>query len=127
MSRVSIVGAYNTKFGSLIDVKDMISFKKKIDRASFNDLVVEAGRGASPTRAWPQGHRRGLDRQLLAGPLRQPGARGAAGHRHRPRAALQADDPHRVRLRVVLGRRLRRALRRRAGRFKNVLVIGVEK
>jgi len=46
MSRVSIVGAYNTKFGSLIDVKDMISFKKKIDRASFYDLVVEAGRGA---------------------------------------------------------------------------------
>jgi len=46
MSRVSIVGAYNTKFGSLIDVKDMISFKKKIDQKSFYDLIVEAGRGA---------------------------------------------------------------------------------
>ncbi|HEY3445363.1 MAG TPA: hypothetical protein VGK67_03320 [Myxococcales bacterium] len=46
MSRVSIVGAYNTKFGSLIDIKDMISFKKKIDKASFYDLLVEAGRGA---------------------------------------------------------------------------------
>ena len=46
MSKVSIVGAYNTKFGSLIDVKDMISFKKKTDRQSFYDLIVEAGRGA---------------------------------------------------------------------------------
>ena len=45
MSRVSIVGAYNTKFGSLIDVKDMISFKKKIDQKSYYDLLAEAGRG----------------------------------------------------------------------------------
>jgi acetyl-CoA C-acetyltransferase len=46
MSKVSIIGAYNTKFGALIDVKDMISFKRKIDRASFYELIVEAGRGA---------------------------------------------------------------------------------
>lgn len=46
MSKVSIIGAYNTKFGALIDVKDMISFKRKIDTASFYDLIVEAGRGA---------------------------------------------------------------------------------
>ncbi len=46
MSKVSIVGAYNTKFGSLIEVKDMISFKKKIDTNSFYDLIIEAGRGA---------------------------------------------------------------------------------
>jgi acetyl-CoA C-acetyltransferase len=46
MSKVSIIGAYNTKFGSLVDVKDMISFKKKIDTKSFYDLIIEAGRGA---------------------------------------------------------------------------------
>lgn len=46
MSKVSIVGAYNTKFGSLIEVKDMISFKKKTDVKSFYDLIIEAGRGA---------------------------------------------------------------------------------
>ncbi len=46
MSKVSIIGAYNSKFGALIEVKDMISFKKKIDKASFYDLIVEAGRGA---------------------------------------------------------------------------------
>jgi acetyl-CoA C-acetyltransferase len=46
MSKVSIVGAYNTKFGSLVDVKDMVSFKKKTDKASFYDLIIEAGRGA---------------------------------------------------------------------------------
>lgn len=46
MSKVSIIGAYNTKFGSLIDVKDMISFKKKTDQKSFYELIIEAGRGA---------------------------------------------------------------------------------
>ena len=46
MSKVSIVGAYNTKFGSLVEVKDMISFKKKTDVKSFYDLIIEAGRGA---------------------------------------------------------------------------------
>lgn len=46
MSKVSIIGAYNTKFGALVEVKDMISFKKKIDKASFYDLIIEAGRGA---------------------------------------------------------------------------------
>lgn len=46
MSKVSIIGAYNTKFGSLIEVKDMISFKKKTDVNSFYDLIIEAGRGA---------------------------------------------------------------------------------
>lgn len=46
MSKVSIIGAYNTQFGSLIEVKDMISFKKKIDKKSFYDLIIEAGRGA---------------------------------------------------------------------------------
>lgn len=46
MSKVSIIGAYNTKFGALIDVKDMISFKKKTDVHSLYDLIVEAGRGA---------------------------------------------------------------------------------
>lgn len=46
MSNVSIIGAYNTKFGALIEVKDMISFKRKIDTRSFYDLIIEAGRGA---------------------------------------------------------------------------------
>jgi len=46
MSKVSIVGACNTKFGALVDVKDMISFKRKTDTHSFYDLIVEAGRGA---------------------------------------------------------------------------------
>ena len=46
MSKVSIIGAYNTKFGSLIEMKDMISFKKKIDQKSFYELIIEAGRGA---------------------------------------------------------------------------------
>jgi acetyl-CoA C-acetyltransferase len=46
MSKVSIIGAYNTKFGSHIEVKDMISFKKKIDTKSFYDMIIEAGRGA---------------------------------------------------------------------------------
>ncbi|MBF0410345.1 MAG: propanoyl-CoA acyltransferase [Candidatus Riflebacteria bacterium] len=46
MSKVSIIGAYNTKFGALIEVKDMISFKKKIDTNSYYDLIIEAGRGA---------------------------------------------------------------------------------
>ncbi len=46
MSNVSIIGAYNTKFGALIEVKDMISFKRKIDTHSFYDLIIEAGRGA---------------------------------------------------------------------------------
>ncbi|HEY3357463.1 MAG TPA: propanoyl-CoA acyltransferase [Polyangia bacterium] len=46
MSKVSIIGAYNTKFGAHVQIKDMISFKKKIDTLSFYDLVVEAGRGA---------------------------------------------------------------------------------
>jgi acetyl-CoA C-acetyltransferase len=46
MSKVSIVGAYNTKFGAHIEVKDMISFKKKIDTKSFYDMIIEAGRGA---------------------------------------------------------------------------------
>jgi acetyl-CoA C-acetyltransferase len=46
MSKVSIVGAYNTQFGALVDVKDMISFKRKTDTKSFYDLIVEAGQGA---------------------------------------------------------------------------------
>lgn len=46
MSKVSIIGAYNTKFGAHIEVKDMVSFKKKIDTKSFYDLIIEAGRGA---------------------------------------------------------------------------------
>jgi acetyl-CoA C-acetyltransferase len=46
MSKVSIIGAYNTKFGQLVDVKDMVSFKKKTDKASLYDLIIEAGRGA---------------------------------------------------------------------------------
>jgi acetyl-CoA C-acetyltransferase len=46
MSKVSMIGAYNTRFGALIDVKDMISFKRKIDTHSFYDLIIEAGRGA---------------------------------------------------------------------------------
>jgi acetyl-CoA C-acetyltransferase len=46
MSKVSIIGAYNTKFGSHVDIKDMISFKKKIDTKSLYDMIVEAGRGA---------------------------------------------------------------------------------
>jgi len=46
MSKVSIIGAYNTKFGSHIEIKDMISFKKKIDTKSLYDMVIEAGRGA---------------------------------------------------------------------------------
>ncbi|MBF0543033.1 MAG: propanoyl-CoA acyltransferase [Candidatus Riflebacteria bacterium] len=46
MSKVSIIGAYNSKFGSLIEIKDMISFKKKIDLKSYYDLIIEAGQGA---------------------------------------------------------------------------------
>jgi acetyl-CoA C-acetyltransferase len=46
MSQVSIIGAYNTKFGALVDVKDMVSFKRKTDTHSFYELIVEAGRGA---------------------------------------------------------------------------------
>jgi acetyl-CoA C-acetyltransferase len=46
MSKVSIIGAYNTKFGALIETKDMISFKKKIDLKSFYELLIEAGQGA---------------------------------------------------------------------------------
>src|SRR5512145_2344409 len=46
MSKVSIIGAYNTKFGSHIEIKDMISFKKKIDTKSYYDMIIEAGQGA---------------------------------------------------------------------------------
>lgn len=46
MSNVSIIGAYNSKFGAFVDVKDMISFKKKTDTKSYYDLIIEAGRGA---------------------------------------------------------------------------------
>lgn len=46
MSKVSIIGAYNTKFGALVEVKDMISFKRRIDQKSFYELIIEAGRGA---------------------------------------------------------------------------------
>ncbi len=46
MSKVSIIGAYNTKFGAHIEVKDMISFKKKIDTKSYYDMIIEAGQGA---------------------------------------------------------------------------------
>jgi acetyl-CoA C-acetyltransferase len=46
MSKVSIIGACNTRFGAHIVVKDMISFKKKTDTKSFSEMIVEAGQGA---------------------------------------------------------------------------------
>ncbi len=67
MSKVSIIGAYNTKFGALVDVKDMISFKKKTD----TQLVLRPhhrgrARRHRRLRARSEGHRRGVDRRVFA-------------------------------------------------------------
>ncbi len=128
MSRVSIVGAYNTKFGSLIDVKDMISFKKKIDQKSYYDLLVEAGRGAiadagldakdidavwvgacSPSRFVNQEHVAPLavaiDPALRLKPMTRTECACASS------SVALYDALYSI----------------EAGRFKNVLVIGVEK
>jgi len=44
MSHVSIIGAYNTKFGAF--VKRDRETKQVTDQVSFYDLIIEAGRGA---------------------------------------------------------------------------------
>jgi acetyl-CoA C-acetyltransferase len=128
MSNVSIVGAYNTKFGALVDVKDMISFKKKTDRQSFYDLIVEAGRGAiadagltakdidgvwigtcSPARFVNQEHVAPLavaiDPALRFKPMTRTEAACASG------SVAIYDATYAL----------------ESGRFKNVLAIGVEK
>jgi acetyl-CoA C-acetyltransferase len=128
MSKVSIVGAHNTKFGSLVDVKDMISFKKKTDRASYYDLIVEAGRGAiadagldakdidavwigscSPSRFVNQEHVApigvSIDPALRHKPMTRTEAACASG------SVAIYDATYAI----------------EAGRFKNVLVVGVEK
>ena len=128
MSNVSILGAYNTKFGSLVDVKDMISFKKKTDRQSFYDLIFEAGRGAiadaglaakdidavwigacSPGRFVNQEHvaaiATGIDPALRFKPMTRTEAACASSSVAIYDAAYAIE----------------------AGRFNNVLVVGVEK
>jgi acetyl-CoA C-acetyltransferase len=128
MSNVSILGAYNTRFGSLVDVKDMISFKKKTDRQSFYDLIVEAGRGAiadaglapgdidavwigacSPGRFVNQEHVAAvgvaIDPSLRFKPMTRTEAACASSSVAIYDAAYALE----------------------AGRFKNVLVVGVEK
>lgn len=44
MSKVSIIGAYNTKFGALVDRNR--ETKEVTDKVSFYDLIIEAGQGA---------------------------------------------------------------------------------
>ncbi len=128
MSKVSIVGAYNSKFGSLIEVKDMVSFKKKIDKNSFYDLIIEAGRGAiadsgldakdidavwvgacSPSRFVNQEHVApiavGIDPALRFKPMTRTECACASS------SVAIYDATYAV----------------ESGRFKNVLVIGVEK
>ncbi len=128
MSKVSIIGAYNTKFGSLIEIKDMISFKKKIDVKSFYDLIIEAGQGAikdsgleakdidavwigscSPSRFVNQEHVApiavAIDPALRFKPMTRTECACASSSVAIYDAAYAIE----------------------AGRFKNVLVIGVEK
>jgi acetyl-CoA C-acetyltransferase len=128
MSKVSIVGAYNTKFGSHVAVKDMISFKKKTDTLSFYELIYEAGRGAiadsgldakdidavwvgscSPSRFVNQEHVApiavGIDPALRFKPMTRTECACASS------TVALYDAMYGI----------------EAGRFKNVLVIGVEK
>jgi acetyl-CoA C-acetyltransferase len=128
MSKVSIVGAYNTKFGAHIDVKDMISFKKKTDTKSFYDMIIEAGKGAiadsgldpkdidavwigscSPGRFVGQEHigpiAAEIDPSLRYKPMTRTEAACASS------SVAIYDGMYSI----------------EAGRFKNVLVIGVEK
>lgn len=128
MSKVSIIGAYNTKFGSHVDVKDMISFKRKTDTKSFYDMIIEAGRGAiadsgleardidaiwigscSPGRFVAQEHvgpiAAEIDPALRFRPMTRTEAACASS------SVAIYDGMYAV----------------EAGRFKNVLVIGVEK
>jgi acetyl-CoA C-acetyltransferase len=128
MSKVSIIGAYNTKFGSLIEIKDMISFKKKIDIKSYYDLIIEAGQGAikdsglsakdidavwigscSPSRFVNQEHVAPLavaiDPALRFKPMTRTECACASS------SVAIYDATYAI----------------EAGRFKNVLVIGVEK
>lgn len=128
MSKVSIVGAYNSMFGSLVEVKDMVSFKKKTDKNSFYDLIIEAGRGAiadsgleakdidavwvgacSPSRFVNQEHVApiavGIDPALRFKPMTRTECACASS------SVAIYDATYAV----------------EAGRFKNVLVIGVEK
>lgn len=128
MSKVSIIGAYNTKFGSLIDVKDMISFKKKIDQKSFYDLIIEAGRGAiadaglaakdidgvwigacSPSRFVNQEHVAPIGTMIDPALRFKPMTRTEAACASSSVAIYDA------------------AYAIESGRFKNVLVVGVEK
>ncbi len=128
MSKVSIIGAYNTKFGAHVDVKDMISFKKKTDTLSFYDMIIEAGRGAiadsglsakdidgvwiascSPSRFVNQEHVAPLgveiDPALRFKPMTRTEAACASS------SVAIYDGMYAI----------------ESGRFKNVLVIGVEK
>lgn len=128
MSNVSIVGAYNTKFGSHVQVKDMVSFKKKIDTKSFYDLIVEAGRGAI------------ADAGLMAKDIDAVWIGACAPSRFVNQAHVApiavAIDPA-LRLRPMTRTECAcasssvaiydAAYAVEAGRFKNVLVIGVEK
>ena len=86
MSRASIVGAYNTKFGN--HVKKDRETGQVTDLASlYDDLMLEAGRGA-PGRCpgLRRGDRRGSGSDPCApGDLRQPGAPGCLRHGDRPR------------------------------------------
>ncbi|HNV69427.1 MAG TPA: propanoyl-CoA acyltransferase, partial [Candidatus Ozemobacteraceae bacterium] len=128
MSKVSIIGAYNTKFGSLIEVKDMISFKKKIDVKSFYDLIIEAGQGAikdsgldpkdidavwigscSPSRFVNQEHVAPIAVQIDPSLRFKPMTRTECACASSSVAIYDATYAI------------------EAGRFKNVLVIGVEK
>lgn len=128
MSKVSIIGAYNTKFGAHVDVKDMISFKRKTDTRSFYDMIIEAGRGAiedaglsakdidavwigscSPSRFVNQEHVAPIgvmiDPSLRFKPMTRTEAACASS------SVAIYDATYAI----------------EAGRFKNVLVIGVEK
>ncbi len=128
MSKVSIVGAYNTQFGALVDVKDMISFKKKTDTKSFYDLIIEAGQGAikdsglsaseidavwigscSPSRFVNQEHVAPLGVSIDPALRFKPMTRTEAACASSSVAIYDA------------------AYAVEAGRFRNVLVIGVEK
>ncbi len=128
MSKVSIIGAYNTKFGSLVEVKDRISFKQKVDQKTFYDLIIEAGRGAiadaglkaedidgvwigacAPSRFVNQEHIAPIgvmiDPALRFKPMTRTEAACASG------SVAIYDAMYAI----------------ESGRFKNVLVVGVEK
>ena len=116
MSQVSIVGAYNSKFGALV--------KKNRETGEVTDLRSmlrprrsRRGGAPSPTRGSPGQDVDGVWVGSCApGPLREPGAPGLVRDGDRSGGApFQVDDPLRGRVRLRLGRPLRRALRHRGG------------